>query len=215
MSDRVQQSGPAGARDEGWACWSCRGTVAADALFCPTCQVVQPPRQMDDFARLGLSPAFALDEAELDRRYFAFQRRLHPDRFATKSARERAVSQSQAVSVNQAYETLRDPLSRASYLLNLKGVDVNPDGCNTVNDPRLLTEQLERREALLEADTQSAVEAVLHEAERDIAASLARITSAFAAGDVETASHDTTRLKYLVKLAEEARARKAKLAVAA
>ena len=93
-------------------CWSCGGPVEA-TLFCPTCRAVQPPGDADPFTRLGFPRGFALDRAELDRRYFAAQRQLHPDRFATRSARERAISQSQAVSLNDAYETLKDPLARA------------------------------------------------------------------------------------------------------
>src|SRR5579859_641726 len=93
------------------ACWSCKGPVDLAALFCPTCRAVQPPRALDHFARLGLPMAFEIDVAELDRRYFAAQRQLHPDRFATRTARERAISQSQAVELNAAYETLKDPLA--------------------------------------------------------------------------------------------------------
>ena len=52
------------------ACWSCRGPVTALALFCHTCGAVQPPRQVDHFARLGLARGFEVDLAELDRRYF-------------------------------------------------------------------------------------------------------------------------------------------------
>ncbi len=193
-------------------CWSCRGPVAATALFCATCRAVQPPRAVDHFARLGLPVAFAVDAAELARRYFAAQRQLHPDRFATRTARERAISQSQAVSLNEAYETLKDPLARAVYLLSLKGVVSNPDGCHTVNDPTLLMEQMERREALLEADTAEAASAIAHEAVSHVRESEAAIAAAFASGDLGVAGRETTRLKYLVKLVEEARARQAKLA---
>src|SRR3954465_615579 len=104
------------------ACWSCAGPVDAAALFCPTCKAVQPPRSTDHFTRLGLPVGFTVDIADLDRRYFQAQRQLHPDRFATKTPPQRAISQSQAVSLNDAYETLKDPLARASYLLQLKGI---------------------------------------------------------------------------------------------
>jgi molecular chaperone HscB len=196
-------------------CWSCAGPVEPTALFCATCKAVQPPHQVDHFTRLGLPVDFALDRSELDRRYFAAQRQLHPDRFATKSARERAISQNQAVTLNAAYETLKDPLARASYLLKLKGIDANPDGCHTVNDPTLLMEQMERREALMEADTADAIAAIAGEAASHVNESEQAIAAAFAAGELEKAGRETTRLKYLIKLVEEARARKSKLAGAA
>lgn len=194
------------------ACWSCKGPVAIADLFCPTCRAVQPSRAVDHFTRLGLPVGFAVDAAELDRRYFAAQRLLHPDRFATRTARERAISQGQAVALNEAYETLKDPLARASYLLNLRGITANPDGCHTVNDPTLLMEQMERREALMEAATPDAAAAIAREAATHVRDSEVAIAGAFAAGDLETAGRETTRLKYLVKLVEEARARSAKLA---
>ena len=65
----------------------------AAALFCATCGAVQPPGQTDHFARLGLALGYAVDPALLDRRYFERQRLLHPDRFATRTPRERALSQ--------------------------------------------------------------------------------------------------------------------------
>jgi molecular chaperone HscB len=176
---------------------------------------VQAPRPGDHFTRLGLPIEFAVDTAELDRRYFALQRQLHPDRFAMRTPRERAISQSQAVALNEAYETLKDPLSRATYLLGLYGIGANPDGCHTVNDPTLLMEQLERREALMEANTAAAVGALAREAASHVAESEAAIAAAFATGDLNAAGRETTRLKYLVKLVEEARARKARLAAAA
>lgn len=194
------------------ACWSCKGPVDAAALFCATCRAVQPPRPLDHFARLGLPVGFVVDTAELDRRYFAAQRQLHPDRFATRTARERAISQSQAVELNAAYETLKDPLARATYLLSLKG---RASTSYTVNDPGLLTEQMERREALLEADTADAAAALADEAARDVRESEALIAAAFAANDLDKAERETTRLKYLVKLVDEARARQAKLATPA
>lgn len=193
------------------ACWSCRGPVAGPALFCPTCRAVQPPQPIDHFARLGLPVDFGIDAAELDRRYFAAQRQLHPDRFATRTPRERAISQSQAVSLNAAYEVLQEPVARAAYLLKLKGVDVNPDGCHTVKDPALLMEQLEFREALQDAETADAVARFSQQAEAQVKACTAAVAESFRCGDLERAGHDTTRLKYLVKLTDEARAKAARV----
>jgi molecular chaperone HscB len=194
------------------ACWSCRGPVAPGAAFCDTCNAVQPPGQLDHFQRLGLARGFALDPAEIDRRYFALQRRLHPDRFATRSARERALSQQQATSLNEAYETLRDPLERAGYLLRLNGIVVNADGCNTLTDPVLLSEAMEMREALAEAEDRPAVEAIARRTGEDIGTCVGELGRAFAADDLETAGKLTTRLKYLTKLAEEARLHRLKRA---
>jgi molecular chaperone HscB len=193
-------------------CWSCAGPVGAEALFCPSCRAVQPPASVDHFRRLGMPVGFDVDLAELDRRYFAAQRQLHPDRFATKSPRERAISQSQAVSLNDAYETLREPLARACYLLRLRGVEQTPDREHTIDDQELLIEQMERREALAEVDTPQSAERLAKAAAVDAQATTAAIALAFARDDIAAAGRATLRLRYLLKLAEDARGTRARLA---
>ena len=56
------------------------------------------------------------EPASLDRAYFALQRQWHPDRFVAKPAAERARASTEAAALNDAYRTLKDPLSRAVYL---------------------------------------------------------------------------------------------------
>jgi molecular chaperone HscB len=188
------------------ACWSCKGPVAARALFCATCGSVQPPHALDHFARLGLGPGFDISEDELSRRYFGLQARLHPDRFATKSARERAISMAQATALNQAYQTLRDPLARASYLLSLSGAASATRSSGTIDDPELLVESMERREELAAAESAEEVAGIAARAAADTSRCLADLSAAFKAQDLESASRLTLRLKYLTKLADEARA---------
>src|SRR5690349_1995429 len=109
--------GAGGAGTEFVPCWSCKGPVASRALFCHTCGAVQAPGSTDHFTRLGLAPSFDIDDDKLEKQYLGFQRVLHPDRFAGKPAKERAIAEAQAVALNEAYETLDDPLKRATYLL--------------------------------------------------------------------------------------------------
>src|SRR5215472_6056155 len=186
-------------------CWSCRGPVAGAALFCHTCGAVQPPSAADHFARLGLPRGFDVDAAELDRRYFAFQRNLHPDRFARRSAKERAIAESQSASLNQAYETLKDPLSRAAYLLELVGRPSAAVNAATVEDEELLTEALENREALMEAETTDAVDELGSRAAAAAVRCLAELAGAFARADFTEADRLTTQLRYWRKLGEEIR----------
>lgn len=189
-------------------CWSCRGPVAARELFCATCGAVQPPGIADPFTRLGVPQAFGVDEPALQRRYFDLQRKLHPDRFAAKGAKERALSQQQAASLNEAYETLKDPLARAAALLRLAGRDVKFDGQGTIADPALLMEAMEMREALAEASTAAEADAVIARGQGDVNETRANIGQAFDAGDLDRATTLATRLRYLDKLVEEARMRR-------
>ena len=193
-------------------CWSCHGPVAQLALFCHVCGAVQPPRAVDPFARLTFDPRFDLDPAEIDRRYRGLQQRLHPDRFAGKSPRERAIAESHAMSLNEAYEILKDPLQRGAALLERAG-HRSPIGENrTIEDPALLMEAMEAREALSAAADLAAVEALARRARDEDAACLAGLAAAFAEGALAKAASELTRLKYWRKLAEEIRGRRAAFA---
>jgi molecular chaperone HscB len=206
--ERFNQSPEAGAVAP---CWSCQQPVAARALFCHSCGAVQGPGQLNHFARLGVAPGFDLDLDRLEKQYLGFQRAMHPDRFVTKTARERAIAESQAVSMNEAYETLKDPLRRAAYLLGLKGLDASVGKDETVRDPELLMEAMEAREALMEAESVDAIEKLQVKAGADAIAVLSEISKAFANDDLPAANRLTTKLKYLRKYLEETRVRRVAL----
>lgn len=179
--------------------------MASGLAFCETCQAVQPPGQVDHFARLGLARAFALDVAELESCYLALQRRLHPDRFASRGARERALSMQQATSLNDAYQTLRSPLRRAEYLLALAGVAASE------SDAEVLMEALEDREALAEADDVGA-SALAETAGKRREACIAALATAFDRGRLGEAGQLSGRLAYLDKFINEARTRRVTVA---
>lgn len=192
-------------------CWSCRGPVPVRERFCPTCSLVQEPAAGDHFARLDLEPGFDLDPAEVERRYFALQRQFHPDRFAAKTPKEKALSLRHATALNEAYKVVKDPLARAEHLLTLAGRPVRADGAETVKDPELLMEAMELREQLAEAASATAVDALLAQS-RDGATSLERqLGRAFAAGDLGAAHKLALRLRYARKLIDEARERRQRL----
>jgi molecular chaperone HscB len=165
---------------------------------------------MDHFARLGLPAALDLEPASLDRAYFALQRQWHPDRFAQRPADERARASAEAAALNDAYRTLKDPLSRAVYLAEMTGVELPGDG-KTIDDPDLLMEAMEAREALHEADTTDAVDRLAADARDDIKASLSRLGSLFLNDDKGAIRKALLRLRYLDKFVEEARARRTNL----
>jgi molecular chaperone HscB len=165
---------------------------------------------MDHFARLGLPAALDLEPASLDRAYFALQRQWHPDRFANRPADERARASAEAAALNDAYRTLKDPLSRAVYLAELRGVALPGDG-KTIDDPDLLMEAMEAREALHEAASVDAVDRLTAEARADMKKSLSGLGSLFLANDKAAIRKALLRLRYLDKFAEEARARRMNL----
>ena len=104
----------------------------------------------DHFSLFELPARFRLDAALLDRRYLEMQSRVHPDRFASAGESERRLSLQWATRVNEAYQTLKKPLSRARYLLHLATHDVGSEN-NVLMPADFLVEQMEWREAVAEA----------------------------------------------------------------
>lgn len=104
----------------------------------------------DFFALLGLPRRFRLAAGELDSRYRELQARVHPDRFASAPEAERRLSMQWASQANEAYRTLKKPLARAGYLIELAGVDLRAE-TNTAMPADFLMQQMEWREAVQEA----------------------------------------------------------------
>ncbi len=104
----------------------------------------------DHFTLFELPRAFRLDASVLDKHYREIQAQVHPDKFTQSGDAERRLSLQWATRVNEAYQTLKKPLSRAQYLLELAGHDVGAEN-NTAMPPEFLMEQMEWREAVSEA----------------------------------------------------------------
>src|ERR671923_2070275 len=102
------------------------------------------------FELFGLPARFVVDGEALERSYREIQSRVHPDRFAHAGDAERRASLQWTTRVNEAYRALKNPVQRASHLLELQGVDVGFE-TNTAMPPDFLMEQMELREALEEA----------------------------------------------------------------
>lgn len=115
---------------------------------------------MNFFTLFDLPESYELDTAALSETFQALQRQYHPDRFATAAESERLKALQHAATINQGYQALRKPLSRAEYLLSLHGFDINNEQ-HTLRDTAFLMEQLELREALETIEQQKNSEALV------------------------------------------------------
>lgn len=106
---------------------------------------------MDYFTLFQLPIDYQIDNSLLAPRYQELQRKFHPDRFANAPESQRLQAMQQAATINDAYQTLKNPLRRAEYLLSLKGIDVR-DEQHTMRDTAFLMQQLELREELDEIE---------------------------------------------------------------
>jgi molecular chaperone HscB len=76
------------------------------------------------FEFFDLLPKLQIDTVSLEKHFYAMSRRLHPDRFASKSAAEQEAALAKSSLLNDAYRTLKDPILRTQYLLKLEGVEL-------------------------------------------------------------------------------------------
>lgn len=117
---------------------------------------------LNDFELFDMPARFAVERSLLDERWKALQARVHPDRFAAQGAAAQRVAMQWAVRVNEAYERLKDPLKRASYLCQLNGAPIEAES-NTAMPADFLTQQMAWREALDEARGESELDALAQE----------------------------------------------------
>lgn len=160
------------------------------------------------FELFDLPVSFDLDPVDLAGRYRQLQRLFHPDRFASASAPERRLSVQMTAQINAAFQTLKDPVARARYLLGLSGLDTGED-TDTRMQPAFLMEQMELREALAEAGQASDVqeiEALRERVQQQLEAKAALLSASFAANS-DSARRDarnlTREMQFLQKLAQE------------
>ena len=160
----------------------------------------------DFFTLFSLQTHYQLDSALLEQRFHALQMQVHPDKFSHLPEAERRVSMQWATRVNEAYQTLVDPIRRARYLLSLHGVSTGEEA-NTAMPGAFLMEQMEWREAIQEArDTRDM--AVLEELESRLQHETHALQQQLAV-KIDT-EHDYTaaaalvrKLKFLEKLGQD------------
>ena len=108
--------------------------------------------QSNDFELFGIPMQFAQDRAQLDARWKELQREAHPDKFAAQGPAAQRLAMQWSVRINEAYQRLKDPLKRASYLCELHGAPINAEN-NTTMPGVFLMQQMEWREALEDAES--------------------------------------------------------------
>ncbi len=166
------------------------------------------PRLTDtDFVLFGLPEQQALDRARLDERRRALQAEVHPDRFAAEGAAAQRLAMQWAVRVNEAHARLKDPLKRAAYLCELRGVPIDAER-NTAMPAAFLQRQMLWREALDEAaeaaEPARAIEALDSDVADDERAALARLQHLLdVARDTAAAAAEVRSLMFVARFRED------------
>lgn len=129
----------------------------------------------NDFELFDLPQKFDLNRDELDMRWKTLQRHVHPDQFASQGVVEKRLAMQWSVRINEAYQRLKTPLLRAAYICELNGCPVRAED-NTSMPSDFLMLQMQWREALEEADSLGALEALQTEIEQHRKTALSKLT---------------------------------------
>jgi molecular chaperone HscB len=159
--------------------------------------------QSNDFALLGLPERYAQDAAAIDARWKDLQRQTHPDRFAAQGTAAQRVAMQWSARINEARRRLTDPLARAAYLCELRGAPIRAED-NTAMPPEFLARQMAWREALDDADTPAAFEALRAEVDAARLAALSALQWLLdEQGNAPAAAAQVRMLMFIQKLAQD------------
>jgi molecular chaperone HscB len=166
-----------------------------------------PDFKKNYFVLFDLPADFAVDGAALGARYRQLQQELHPDRYTNASAQEQRIAVQYSALINEAYATLKKPLSRALYLLELCDVTQQQISAEHV-DGGFLIEQMELREKLESipglVDPDTVLDHLVREISVDLVNHQAEFATAFGQSDLAAAASACVKMQYLEKIMLEA-----------
>ena len=178
-------------------CWSCHGNVEEGALFCSTCNAVQPPQGNNPFALFDIPETFDVDKKEIEAKYLTLQKQLHPDNFVTKSQKEQMVALNVGAALNTAYDTLMNSIKLSCQILENKNIS---DILNRAPSSELMQQQFELREAVEETND---LENLKQQVASEVEICYKNLSEAFKNEFYEKAVDLTIELQFLTKFEKD------------
>ncbi len=193
-------------------CWHCQSDIGGE-YFCGQCVKVQPlSKDIDYFTCMGLPRKLSIDTVSMENKFYELSRAFHPDFYEGKSEMERAVSLTNSAVLNQAYRTLKDPIQRVEYLLQLEAGAAKDiprkapaDLFETILEIQEHLEEFQAAKSQSDAASASRAGDLLKNARKTLAAKQAalesRLAELFQIWDrlIEKASHDQAQKEQILK----------------
>jgi len=160
-----------------------------------------------DFVLFALPATFAQDRGALDARWKELQREAHPDRFAAQGGAAQRLAMQWSVRINEAYQRLKNPIKRATYLCQLNGFPIQAE-TNTAMPADFLMQQMAWREELDDAEDAAAFEKLRAEVEAARARALYSLDWLIdEKGDYAEAARQVRALMFIERFAEDIEAK--------
>ncbi len=148
-----------------------------------------------------LDKTFDINYNMLEKNYRNLASQYHPDRTTMLSAFEQRQQMMLFTTINQAYETLKNPLSRANYLLKLNGIDADEKHTNIDSD--FLIQQMQWHEELETAQTTEEYKSINNKILMEKQEIINKLTDDFAKSNYNSALENFQRARFIYKLLEE------------
>ena len=163
--------------------------------------------QSNDFELFDVPVQFAQNSAALDARWKQLQREAHPDKFAAQGGAAQRLAMQWSVRINEAYQRLKNPLKRATYLCELQGASIEAE-TNTAMPTDFLMQQIEWREALDDAETLQGIERISLQLNENVREQLSKLEQLIdVQKDFVAASGQVRSLMFTERFASEIDAR--------
>ena len=158
------------------------------------------------FELFDLETSFFISDSNLKDSYRREIARFHPDKYASKTDSEKLQALQNTSLLNTAFDSIKSPLNRASYLLKLDGIDPFDEKDTSMADAFLIS-QIELREELevIESKTDSdQLEDFILRIESHIQSKVESISNAFQVNsDSLQIKKEVRELKFYEQLAKE------------
>jgi molecular chaperone HscB len=161
------------------------------------------------FELFGLQFQFDIEIDAIAQTYRELQRVVHPDKFAHACAHEQLLAVQKSAQVNDAFQTLKDPLQRAQYMLAEQGIDIQIEQ-KTLQDSVFLMQQMELREQLEDIaamddpdDEIDALEGQIKTMTEQMYSEMTPLLVSSCKVSLENAANMVRKLKFMNKLREE------------
>ncbi len=105
------------------------------------------PPASDCFSVFGLPRKLWVEMSALEQKFLQLSWKLHPDNFVNATEEEQELSLKRSSELNDAYRTMKDPVARVEYLLEIEGERKEGEKKQQA-PPELLEEVFELNESL-------------------------------------------------------------------
>jgi len=158
------------------------------------------------FELFSLDAGFAINLTSLEQAYQSQISIFHPDNFVTNSDKEKSIALQNTSLINTAYDTLKAPLLRATYLLELQ--DINAfDEKDTQMDMEFLMNQIALRERLesLEANKDELeLDDFIEQVSQKVTQNIEQISQLFEIKELDKIKNLVRELKFYTQLNTQA-----------